>query len=248
MSKALITEQYLTDIADSIRAQLGVATEYKPSEMSAAIDSISGGGGGITVEPLSVTTNGTYTASTGKAYSPVSVSVSGGGAIADWDFMSSLTDSIAGLTASLSNAASQDASGISITGTTGALGLPEIIRASARSYEIDIGAMTLDTLSRHHRFFMNSYNNGLIYRSNGYWGFYNGSWATDSTINSYDYFANSCMKVIVDLNGYWHIYKNDTLVYEPTLPLSIVKAGDLCIGSTDGNSCTGVTIESFIVS
>ena len=46
MSKALITEQYLTDIADSIRAQLGVATEYKPSEMSAAIDSISGGGGG----------------------------------------------------------------------------------------------------------------------------------------------------------------------------------------------------------
>ena len=33
------------------------------------------GGGDITVEPLSVTQNGTYTADTGKAYSPVSVDV-----------------------------------------------------------------------------------------------------------------------------------------------------------------------------
>lgn len=39
----------------------------------------SGGGGGITVEALSVTQNGTYTAPTGKAYSPVTVNVSGGG-------------------------------------------------------------------------------------------------------------------------------------------------------------------------
>ena len=37
--------------------------------------------GRITVEALSVTQNGTYTAPTGKAYSPVTVSVSGGGAV-----------------------------------------------------------------------------------------------------------------------------------------------------------------------
>ena len=35
--------------------------------------------GQITVEALSVTANGTYTAPTGKAYSPVTVNVSGGG-------------------------------------------------------------------------------------------------------------------------------------------------------------------------
>ena len=35
----------------------------------------------ITVEALSVTQNGTYTAPTGKAYSPVTVSVSGGGGL-----------------------------------------------------------------------------------------------------------------------------------------------------------------------
>ena len=36
-----------------------------------------GGGGGVTVEALSVTQNGTYTAPTGTAYSPVTVSVAG---------------------------------------------------------------------------------------------------------------------------------------------------------------------------
>jgi hypothetical protein len=39
---------------------------------------LSGGGGGTTVEALSVTQNGTYTAPSGKAYSPVTVNVSGG--------------------------------------------------------------------------------------------------------------------------------------------------------------------------
>lgn len=38
-----------------------------------------GGGSEITVNPLSVTSNGTYTAPTGTAYSPVTVNVSSGG-------------------------------------------------------------------------------------------------------------------------------------------------------------------------
>lgn len=41
----------------------------------------SGGGGNIIVEALSVTQNGTYTAPTGKAYSPVTVNVSGGSSL-----------------------------------------------------------------------------------------------------------------------------------------------------------------------
>ena len=45
MSKALITQSYLTDIADSIRTKLGVQTTYTPSQMSSAIDSIPSGGG-----------------------------------------------------------------------------------------------------------------------------------------------------------------------------------------------------------
>lgn len=42
------------------------------------IESGGGGGGDIEVESLSVTENGTYTAETGKAYSPVTVDVQGG--------------------------------------------------------------------------------------------------------------------------------------------------------------------------
>ena len=45
MAHVLITEQYLADIADAIRAKLGVSDTYLPSEMSDAIESISGGGG-----------------------------------------------------------------------------------------------------------------------------------------------------------------------------------------------------------
>lgn len=48
MSKVMITEQYLTDIADAIREKLETQDEYKPSEMAEAILSISGGGGGYT--------------------------------------------------------------------------------------------------------------------------------------------------------------------------------------------------------
>ena len=43
-----------------------------------------GGGSSVTVEALSVTQNGTYTAPTGKAYSPVTVAVSGGGDTWSW--------------------------------------------------------------------------------------------------------------------------------------------------------------------
>ena len=44
-------------------------------------DKVTGGGGGVTVTPLSVTVNGTYNAPTGTAYDPVTVNVSGGGAV-----------------------------------------------------------------------------------------------------------------------------------------------------------------------
>lgn len=43
MSLASVTQQYLTDIANAIRAKLGVATTYRPSQMAAAIASIPSG-------------------------------------------------------------------------------------------------------------------------------------------------------------------------------------------------------------
>lgn len=46
-AQVIVAEQSLQNIAASIRAKLGTSDTYLPSAMSAAIDSISGGGGGL---------------------------------------------------------------------------------------------------------------------------------------------------------------------------------------------------------
>ena len=75
MSKVLVNESSLTGIANAIRGKNGSTTTYKPSEMAAAITAISGGGE-HTIEALSITANGTYTAPDGvDGYSPVTVNV-----------------------------------------------------------------------------------------------------------------------------------------------------------------------------
>lgn len=45
MGKVLVTDTYLTDIADAIREKLGVTTTYTPAQMGPAIETITGGGG-----------------------------------------------------------------------------------------------------------------------------------------------------------------------------------------------------------
>ena len=45
MSKVLVTEQYLTDIANAIRTKNNLQTTYKPNEMATAIQNLPSGGG-----------------------------------------------------------------------------------------------------------------------------------------------------------------------------------------------------------
>ena len=75
MAKVMITESYLEDIADAIRAQLGGSDTYKPGQMAAAIASI-GGGGTPTIDSLSVTPSEsiqTFNSSSVDGYKPVTV-------------------------------------------------------------------------------------------------------------------------------------------------------------------------------
>ena len=59
MSRALITESYLTGIANAIRAKLGVQDTYTPPQMAAAIESIPTGG--ITpTGTVNISQNGTH--------------------------------------------------------------------------------------------------------------------------------------------------------------------------------------------
>lgn len=55
-----------------------------------------GGGGGVAVEPLTVTENGTYTAPAGSAYSPVTVNVQAGGSDLDGLISGSLRNIVSG--------------------------------------------------------------------------------------------------------------------------------------------------------
>lgn len=63
-----------SDIADAIRAKTGGTADITADTFPTAIGGIPQGGG-VTVRPLEVTANGTYTAQTGTAYSPVTVNV-----------------------------------------------------------------------------------------------------------------------------------------------------------------------------
>ena len=213
MSKAIITESYLTDIADAIRAKLNVQTEYLPSDMAAAIASISGGGD----------------------------------TLAEWDFKTSLTDSINNLTATLYNGASRDSSGVTLASATDYMKLPNTVKANGRTYEVKVGSMTFDNVADDHRFFMSDSSSGFVYRSTGVWGFQYTGYATDSGITAYDYFANSTVKVVVDMKGFWHIYKDDVLVYEPNMNLNMYTGSNgLWLGSS-AKSCTGVVFEGVKV-
>lgn len=73
MSKVLITRSKLDGLATTIAAKSGATLPLTIAQMDAAVESISGGD--VTVQALSVTANGTYTAPTGSAYSPVTVAV-----------------------------------------------------------------------------------------------------------------------------------------------------------------------------
>lgn len=76
---------YILGAYDEINTKGGTVPANKNmANLASAIGSISTGSS-TTITPLSVTENGTYTAPTGTAYSPVTVDVSGGGiTFGDW--------------------------------------------------------------------------------------------------------------------------------------------------------------------
>jgi len=79
LSNYVVSDTNLEAIANAIRAKGRTSASLAfPSGFVDAIGDIQTGSS-VTISPLSITANGTYTAPSGEAYSPVTVNVSGGG-------------------------------------------------------------------------------------------------------------------------------------------------------------------------
>lgn len=72
MEKVEITKSKLDNLATAISAKSGATLPLTIAQMQTAVNGIPAP---ITVESLSVTSNGTYTAQSGSAYSPITVNV-----------------------------------------------------------------------------------------------------------------------------------------------------------------------------
>lgn len=88
---------------------------------------------------------------------------------------------------------------------------------------LDIGAFPLQgDSSLHRRFIAVGESTGLIYRyQSNKWAFYTTDWE-DSSIEDPAFFSNSKLKIYVDQNDKWHIYKDNVLIFEPTRSLRVI--------------------------
>lgn len=168
--------------------------------------------------------------SVGKALKGVDIVQSGGnGPIDIWDFTSAtpLVGTLRGITLTGYNM-TFDSSGALFDSASDYI-LIGAVPPGNYAFEVDVTSMSLASLSSHQRFIMGTSDGGLIYRATSHqWEFYgNNAWAASSGEGAGDFFNGATVRCEVDVNGYWHIYKDGVLWYEPTRPqtLSSVRIG-----------------------
>ena len=182
--------------------------------------------------------------------------------IADWDFKNSLVDNVNGFTAILRNSSTRDSSGIHITDSDQGIEIPSELYTLDTIYEIRFGTMSKQfDDSVHGRIitylpWINQEqteitDTGFIFhKQTQKWGVWDktNSWR-DTDISDVDYFSNSILKIKVDVNGLWHIYKNNVLIFEPqyAMPLGakLFALGGLTINGIGDQSFYNMTIEGL---
>lgn len=137
----------------------------------------------------------------------------GGGSelIYNWDLTQSLTDTVHGITATITNS-TQDSSGVHLSAANAYLQINNaFLPNSSVTYEIDISASSRQGTG-HGRLFSTTYNGyGFIYRNTGKWAAYFGTWQ-ESSITDANYFAGHTLKVVYAKTGVPSLYRDNELI------------------------------------
>lgn len=179
------------------------------------------------VEPLVITANGTYSEA-GKAFSPVTVNVSGDpDLLLEMDF-TKWTGTLHRVIYSSdgahfnSNTASDDY-------------IPIPYAQSNMTIELDIESLNCWS-GYHRRIIMASPSMGFIYRNNGVWAFYSSNGWQNSSLTNGALFYDPCkLGVYIDSSNKWHIYKDGVLIFEPSTALPLISKDGTGAGSTEGD-------------
>lgn len=159
--------------------------------------------------------------------------------LAEWDYTQSVYDKVDELT--IYGNVIQSSDGIQITSGR-YVRLPAEFSYRGVSFEIKIGAMNCTNASTTHRLFtymsqgQNQSYTGLEWLgSQNTWNIYNGTIGQSLDIHDANYFAYSTLKIDIDSNGIWKIYKNGTLLTTTTqMPLKTGTSGCYFLGSSYG--------------
>lgn len=144
-----------------------------------------------------------------------------GSLIRNWDFTSSLIDSIGNNEArKSSDGVVQNENGITISGQYQQLGMYDVVGANKR-IEIDVHSMSADFTGIHGRFLMfdsnghtSIHSNGFIYRSTGSWDFYNGSWKGTTVEVNANAFTGKTIVIEIGAECIPKVYCDNVLIAE----------------------------------
>ena len=147
-------------------------------------------------------------------------------------------------TRTISNNINCSSNGALFDSTTDYIDLSCIKNLNDITIELNIKNMNL-TSGSHRRFVMGASDKGFIYRNTGVWAFYNGSWEDASFSDATDgaFFSNCNLKIYIDNNDKWHIYKNNVLIWEPNGAQTLTSPSIGSTASSQRNSIDNALIE-----